>query len=594
MAERRPRPELVCWREGMNWAVGVDVGESSKEDSWNVTQISTLTEDEQRPGRWVLTRPLDGVDLVRGDSDDSFSFPSESFRIFKLVGSEHDRGRHLKSLTRGRFLVVTPLDWRRDAESAGHEIVAPEYVLGASYRAHHLEVSDPLAGPVIFDTRSGHVALPTQSAGFELEGDLLVDAHPGAGPLFHRSPPQLRSFRNITYRTVVVGEEGSREGTPGWRARAADFDELRPMIAARRAGWFFVRLYDANDDLIDSLDFRFSTELQAIKLDAVSSVPGADGHSPARFRLVHGEDCEVRSAGTPVDGLFVTRKQDNGCNIEIPPLPDCDETCWMFQERNGTEVEICLRVDRLWWSVADEASALASTEWKDRQLELRAADLAATSRRILRVRLPSASFAREVRVGVELHRCLALRPIAGRPREVQLPLRDLGRFSALADRAANVELKLWMLPDGGRGNPWEVAVAHIRAAQMIPKPEHPGALCLQALNPVHVMTALTHARHRCGCRHKRMIDQLRRAHYNPGRHSRHRDRAKREDFLRRALCVLAVIIEEHDGSDAGLLVAVRWARRAQLARTASPDVFEAVKASWPARPPLIGTRISRR
>ena len=579
----------------MNWAVGVEVGESSTEDSWRVTQTSTLPEDEHRPGRWPLTRPLDGVDLAHGDGDDSFSFPRESFRIFKLVGSQHDRGRHLKSLTRGRFLVVTPLDWERDAESGGHEIVAPEYVLGACYRAHHLEVPDPLGGPVVFDTPSGHVELPMQSPGFELEGDRLADAHPEAGPLFHGSPPQLRSMRNITYRMVVVGEEGPRVGTPGWRDRAAGFEELRPRIAARRAGWFFVRLYDENDDLIDSLDFRFSAQLQAIEPDAVPPIPGADGHGPARFRLVHGADCEVRPISTPVDGLFVTRGQDDGYSIEIPPLPHCDETRWTIRESNGTEVEICLRVDRLWWSVAGEVSEPASTVWKDRQLELRAEDLVATSQRLLRVRLPTASFATQARVGVEPDRCLALRPIAGRSRELQLPLRDLGRFSELLDRTANVELKLWILADGGGSTDrCEVAVARICAAQRITEPGPRGALCLQALNPVHVMTLLTRLRHTCGGGHKKMIDQLRREHYEPGRRSRHRDRAKREDFLRRALCVLAVIIEEHAGSDAGPLVTARWVHRAQLARTAFPDVFEAVRASWPARPASIRTRISPR
>jgi len=224
-----------------------------------------------------------------------------------------------------------------------------------------------LGGPVVFDTPGGHVELPTQSPGFELEGDRLADAHPEAGPLYHESPPRLRNSRNITYRTVVVGEEGPREGAPGWRDRAAVFEELRPSIAARRAGWFFVRLYDETDDLIDSLDFRFSAELQAIELDAVPPIPGADGHSPARFRLVHGEDCEVEPVNTSVDGLFVTRKHSDGHSIEIPPLPHCDETRWTIRECNGAEVEICLRVDRVWWSVADEASEPAATVWTDRR-----------------------------------------------------------------------------------------------------------------------------------------------------------------------------------------------------------------------------------
>lgn len=595
VAERRPQPELICWRQGMNWVVGAEVFENSTPARWVVTQTSTLPEDEQRPGRWPLTEPLGPVDLVHDNGGESFRFPGDAFRIFKLFGSQHDRGRHMKSLTRGRFLVVTPLDWARDTESGAREIMAPEYVVGARYRSHHLQVADDLGGPPAFITAADRLELPTQSPGFELEGDRLPDAHPEAGPLFHGSPPQLRSLRNVTYRTVVVGEEGPRERTLGWRAAAADFEELRPSIAARRAGWFFMRLYDENDDLIDGLDFRFSAQLQAIEEDAVPPIPSPDGHSPAHFRLVHGEDCEVEPVGTSMDGLFVTRKQNDGHSIEIPPLPHCDETRWTIRERNGAEVETCLRVDRVWWSVADEASEPAAMVWKDRRLELRAEDLAATSRRVLRVRLPTASFAREVRVGVEPDRSLALRPIAGRSRELQLPLRNLGRFSELADRTANVELKLWILADGGGSTDrWEVAVARMCAAQSITEPGPRDALWLKALNPVHVMTLLTDLRHTCGGGHKRMIDQLRREHYNPGRRRRHRDRVQREDFLRMALCVLALIIEEHAASHAGSLVAARWARRAQLARTAFPDVFESVRVGWPTRPASIGTRISPR
>jgi hypothetical protein len=352
-----------------------------------------------------------------------------------------------------------------------------------------------------------------------------------------------------------------------------------------------VRLYDEKDELIDSLDFRFCAGLRMVELDAVPLVPAVDGHSPARFRLALDADWKVTPADTSVNGrFFVTREQDDSYRIEIPPLPDCDETRWSIRSSDGAEVKVCLRVERLWWSVEDEGGAPAATEWKDRQLELRVEDLAATSRRVLRVRLPTTSFAREVRVGVELDRSLALRPIAGRPRERQIPLRDLGRFREVSERAAHGELKLWIFPaEGSATHEWEVAVAHICAAQRPSEPKTPRALCLQALNPVHVMTVLTRVRRRCGYRHKRMIDQVRRAHYNPGRHSKHRDRASREDFLRRALCLLAVIIDEHASSEASPLVPVRWARCAQLARTAFPEVFEAARASSPGRPAFIGT-----
>ncbi|MBI4178126.1 hypothetical protein HY522_01715 [bacterium] len=573
----------------MNWVVGLEVPETLADDQWTATQRSSLREDEQRPGRWPLIEPLGAVDVVHGDLREPFTFPDELFRIFKLFGSQRGRGSYMKRLSRGRFLVVAPHDWEPASEPSRREIQAPEYVVGARCRAHHVEVPDPIGGAPVFITAAGErQSLPTTEPGFELEGVPLENAHLDAGPLFGREPPRLRCVRDMGYAMAVVGEEGPRGGRRAWRHHAQDFEELRPRLAAQGAGWFFVRLYDDADDLIDSLDFRFSSQLREIQVGPHSPMPAPDGHCTARVHLMHGPDCEVAPlTGGAADGLSVTRTSD-GCSLQIPPCPRYDETLWMIKERSDAEVEISLRVNRVWWSVADEDTSHATNAWGDRPLDLHVKDFAATSRRVLRVRVPHVSWARDVRVGMDPDQRLGLRHVPGRPGEVELPLRDLGRFFATA--IVDAQLKLWAWPEEGDALArWEAVVARIAApgevAQAGPR------LALEVLDPVRVMTVLSRARCRCGGRHKRMIDQLRQIRYRSGWQIGQCDGAKRDDFLREALCLLAAVMDEHPASGQGLRIPSRWARRAELARVSFPETFEAMRnvGALPARQLKYGT-----
>jgi hypothetical protein len=411
----------------MNWAVGVEVGESPSEDPWEATETSLVQKDEQRSGRWFLSQPLDGVDLVRGGGGELFSFPTELFRIFKLVGLQRERGRRLRCLTRGRFLVVAPLDWKLNPGSDTREAIAPEYVLGARYRAYHLQVLNPLAGRAVFDTPTGRVELPVQAPGFELDGDQLADAHPDAVPLFHRSPPRLLSSRNIPYGKVVVGEEGPRVGTTRWRDFGTDFEDLRPKIAARRAGWFFVRLYDGQDELIDSLDFRFSSRLEGLEVQAPGPLPDQDGHRPAFVQILHDEGLDVVLKANFSQDPLPVRTIPGGSRIEIPPSPTYDVTSWSIREGPDHIVEVWLQIHRIWWALLEEGSGSGSG-WTDRALALRDEDVLATSRRVLRIRLPPICWGKDIRVGIGPQRSLRPSWVTGRVGEMELPCRELGRF----------------------------------------------------------------------------------------------------------------------------------------------------------------------
>ncbi len=566
----------------MNWVIGLEVPEEEAGAEWVVSQRSSiLNEDDHRTGCWRLSSPLGDVEARKGDGDHSYTFPEEPFRIFKLSGTSLDHGRTMQRLTRGRFLVVAPSDWELKTENPGIEHpIAPEYLVGMACRAHHVKLSQQLGAPrVMLSAPDGtQVTVPVAGVAFELDGRIVHDADPDAGPLFCGEPPRLRSPRGIAYRTVVIGEEGPRERSPRWRVSGADFEELRPAIAEKGCGWLFVRLYDQDDRLIDSQDFRFSSQLQSIKIQAGSPMPGPEVHEPALVRVFHGDSAEVVPADSlPQDGLSV-RRTDFGSRIEIPPSSGYDETRWLIKQGNGTEVELQLRVNRVWWALADERGERSEIRgWTDRPLALQEDDLAATSRHFLCVQAPPIWRGKDVRVGVELQRSVNLRAVTGHPDTVEVACRELGRFADVEKQAVDLELKLWIRPEGSQGSDWVEAVV-VRIERPASEPPVPPPIRLESLNPVTAMRMLTCVRRRHR-RFKKEIDELRRTHYRPLRRRRRREsnRAQREAFLREVLCLLALVIEEWDAAGESPWVLIRWVRRAELARTSFPQIYDAIK-----------------
>jgi len=583
VVERGKKPELVCWRQGMNWVVGLAVPEDAADHEWFVNQTSSvLEEDGQKPGHWALADPLGPVEARNERGDRLFYFPEERFRIFKLFGPSSDRGTYMRSLTCGRFLIVAPAEWELTAENSNIEFpIAPEYLVDMRWRAHHVRLSRGVAGPPPTFTTGERASegVPVAGSAFDLEGEVLSDACLDAGPLFHGEPPRLRCRPGATYKTAVVGKEGPRERCPSWRKSASNFEELRREISRRGSGWFFVRLYDHDDRLIESLDFRFSSKLKSIKIHADSPLPGPYGHNPAIVDILHDDTVEVRAMEPdPSDALSAVRT-DIGSRIEIPPSPRFDQTRWIIEEHHGSGVVICLKVDRVWWALRNEQTEYSESKWTDRPLALTQEDLTATSCQILRVRLPSAWRWKEVRVGLEPQRSVKLHPVAGSPIEREVASRELGRFADLEEPRESLELKLWVMSEGSNASDWrEALLAQVSLTPPRVTPNPPPSARLEHFDPVPLMRLLTAIRRRHP-RYKRRIDELRRDYYCPIRPRRRGTREQRQAFVRQALLLMAFVIEELSALGETPWVPARWARRAEIARRQFAQDFDEFKLS---------------
>jgi|RhiMethySRZTD1v2_1073278.scaffolds.fasta_scaffold1685901_1 hypothetical protein len=178
---------------------------------------------------------------------------------------------------------------------------------------------------------------------FELVGDRLHDVSKGIGPLFGSRLPQLRAQDTQVWTevgTIVLGEEGS--GKQRWRTQFHPDTErqeqtLPSEVAARGDGWYFVRLYDTNHDLLESLDFLFVGSLKSIRIPSLSPIPSEDGHQPACVEFLHEPHCDIQLADSLASRVQIERQKDKTLAI-IPSYSALDETQWSVGSENGRRV----------------------------------------------------------------------------------------------------------------------------------------------------------------------------------------------------------------------------------------------------------------
>ncbi len=452
---RCPKPEIICWKKGRRWILGVEIPDELPGNSSLVVlqNGSPLKQEGSGEACWLL-KGISGEVVVRrsegqGVQETRVALGQDGYLLFKLSSQDQNQGRRVKSLSSGSYLVVVPDNWDRDDTLSGPPPVAPESVSLTGYQAHFFEVEKDGEGKIAFRKPTGEsFEIKLKAQRFELVGNQLCDATENIGPLFGEKPPQIRTMDKLAWediRTIIVGEEGSGKGR--WRKAFYPNPEVAQQdlpseIEDRRGGWYFLRFYNTNDDLVESLDFRFLCALKKIKVLQPSPFPSEDGHRPVCIEFLHEPGCLVR----PIDRLtnIQIEPHDDKTTLTIPPDSTYDETRWIVGPKDGPQVEVTILVERLWWSVGEEHNA--PSEWKDQPLTLARDDFAATSKKALWLRLPRRRWVDEVRVGFEQPN--RLYKIKVTEKTIAVPLREFGDSKEVGDRTQEYSLKVWIERDG--------------------------------------------------------------------------------------------------------------------------------------------------
>ncbi len=383
------------------------------------------------------------------------------FAWFKLSGISLNHGRLVKYATNGFYLLIVPCDWMcLNIESPCFEFqsveqLAIDYWSGYIIRADYDETNFPR-----FRTPdAAEKSCEWQRTRFVLEGNCIKDAPSRLGPLYGFCPPKIKANLPTDWNEIgamVLGDEGVGRNKAKWQLFPRGTMQIQDLISKRieqRSGWYFLRFYDRESNLIESCDFRFVTDLIALDFLRSLIIPTARGHEPQELVVRHNKPLLITAEQHK---LFESSISETETRFLIPPKPRYDCSEWRLDEK----VPIKLELNRLWWSFADENAEETDIEWQDKHFELEESRFTAITSEALWLKMPKAIIV-AVEYGFRRDNPRKL-PFAHRGGKLTIPLRELSGAVALQENEATFQL--WITELGPNRTPREhqVTVFSIR------------------------------------------------------------------------------------------------------------------------------------
>ncbi len=414
---------------------------SSQPGHWEVFLVSdtpeggALTTVTQRGrsvtdanGIYTIQSFRDPVDIA---SDDGREHQLALFGGTPLVfrfGKDWDGvGIQMRALTRGHFLVLAPKEWTR----TGHVPHAPERCADGAFRAHFFFVDaetdqDP-------ETRAGFLeqdgSLYWERIG--LSGHRVVD-NSQEGPLFGGPGLSLDARKHL--ESARVGEERK----DGWGQNFRPQDRSLSSVLGNREGRFFLRVYDGDAVLLDSVDFRYLHDLAEIRVNGrlyghdTLLVPSSGGHLPSKIDFIGFDGQPAPLTIERIRGHGVGEGDDGG--LMVPARPESDHVSVSLRGRapqgRGRAVGVIVALPRVWWRV-DAGTGDEETEWRDTPLKWSRSEFRRRARAGASVWLIAGPL-RSVDAGFggEPRRDYARSADQG---QIVIPLRDFGDYSVVEE-----------------------------------------------------------------------------------------------------------------------------------------------------------------
>jgi hypothetical protein len=567
-----PRPEIVCWKAGREWVVGVELpdGISGSSNILVLQAGAKLAKDGSRAGCWRLSTLNAPVEVRAIDSGDHWTLDIPvALLLFKLSGSRLDHGRKVKQASSGLYLAIVPNTWHRDEKKAGSAPTTPEPVFLDGYLAHFFELTAGAPSCVAFrDDQGKPTIIGAGGPQFRLAGQEIQDASEGIGPLFGGLPPRIciENGQWSDVGTIVVGQEGG--GRQRWRkgfepkADQAE-QELPHEILERKAGWYFMRFYDLTDTLIDSLDFRFVAGLKEISIPTAGPVPFPNGHVAQTVEVHRDASYTVVQAGQKYPGLKMEQDTDKTI-VTIPPTAACDRTRWYIHPANShrKEVEFTILIERLWWALSSDDKE--PSQWEDRPVPLSPEHFGAKSDRAIWLRFPKARWVSVVAAGFRRDGSRNF-PVKVTDRAVPIPLREFAGVQELDDGAVEHKFKVWLKIG---------QITHEVTIAVLPMQEGDGGIDLASIPAHRLATVLTDLRRAARGPARRPIKNVRSKY-------RRAPRARPErnvEFVKEALCLIAILSERAGREQLfSLRLSENLKRSARLARRKFPDIAQGLE-----------------
>lgn len=453
------RPELICWKHGAIWQIGV-AGEGDLQASQGER---TLVPEASGP---IPVSDLGtGVAVQYAGQTRWFPLLSEKgYLLFKMRQNWGDPGRLVSQFSAGYYVIIAAEAWKLDEALSGKPPIAPEKVEASSgARAHfmYLQAGDEFQVALVGKEGSDPIHIYSKGQQFQLVGRQINDSSVSVGPLFGREPPKIEADSPAVWdsvSTIVCGQEGARIG--GWRTQftpvRGEQTQTMPVQLANTSGWYFVRVYNQDEDLVESFDFRFCRALIDLRWN-VPFLPGPSGHQDVVVECEHQPGLSLFLDNHKLRSHIRIEAGDTATVLHIPPVPECDETKWTLRDE-GNDVSVVLRLPRLWWGV-DTSKA---RQWLDRPTVLSADVFKATSKQELWIKaLGDQLDSINIGFNPESIRSYAVK----KSDDTSIPLRDFADAEELEETSGETVLSLYSLTEACDlltvRDPWKVSSLEI-------------------------------------------------------------------------------------------------------------------------------------
>ena len=420
------RFDIICWLSQRQWFIGVEIPEEIYLEPFSISLDGKSLNQAHGNNRRFPLDNLKGNILVKGQLGEAHKFLHEDDALLFKLGSDLDHGRLVSSASRGWYLIIAPKHWKNKENEAIQSDLVNVALSNSLYKGYmvnfeNLGYEDE---PVVFDVLDKSFSIgPEPKFGLTGEESIFDAGQDRWGAIFS-SPPKITCVnRGPEYwneiSAIILGEEGStwrKEITPD--PTKSDQD-IPGELKTRQAGCFFLRFYNRDKELVDSMVFRFAQGLRYIKQPLANFLPQEDGHKDTSVDISH----EMGIVITPVDNSskhISVQEIDNGTRLVIPPNVRLEHSLWELLEPNGNSIYVSITIEAIWWTIIEDGKE--PNEWQDTLIDLDNSWFKATSQFVLWLHVPK-HFKREpVYVGLE-----HLRPFRLKALQTNIPI-SLGQF----------------------------------------------------------------------------------------------------------------------------------------------------------------------
>lgn len=446
------RMDIICWDEP-EWVIGVEF--YGRLRNLQVFQGQYRLE----PCNYYRTRfrlkNQEEIKIAFAEEECVFPLPlgKEEYYTFKMKKDWTSPGRLVGALNKGNYIIMTPNDWIRE------EILNPapfgeEHVSGWGLTAHYFHIDKD--SKVCFLTAEGKkIEIDIKSKDdLELDGKHIIDDS-NMGPLFMKNVPVLK-VNSIDYwdfvSTIIIGREG--RGTNRWKmefapARVCE-QELPKDLEKRGGGWYFMRVYNQDKKLKESLDFRYSKGLHKVIIPFFH-FPSADGYQPVDVEFHCSADCDVFLE--KYNNLIKEEKQPGIIGYQIPPLPLYDQIDWVIVDRRS-KTPLRITLDRIWWRAGLKTELFDESvdvpNWQAQSLVFAPEDFYATSDIILWIKITKPPASRRVELGF-FDTPGRSYSVPQADNVIKVPLSDFTDSMDWTNFSGSVDFKLWATEKGDQG-----------------------------------------------------------------------------------------------------------------------------------------------